>query len=162
MPISRRPVPLAQFFKSTSGLNVGLSLDQNENSIAAIKGTPGKEVLVFAPKSGSFSGFRTDRDYLTVKIKAIQPGNGSYHAAAPIERIIKIKKPTKNAFFEERRMDSRYSQIKQKFKNRFSGVSSEKADYMFDSDNYDSDGDGLSNIEREPSEVILSLMIIDQ
>ena len=51
-------------------------------------------------------------------------------------------------------MDSRYSQIKQKFKNRFSGVSSEKADYMFDSDNYDSDGDGLSNIE-EPSEVIL-------
>ena len=49
--------------------------------------------------------------------------------------------------------------MKTKFKQRFSGVSSEKADYLFDSDGYDSDGDGLTNSKKERSEVILWAMI---
>ena len=37
----------------------------------------------------------------------------------------------------------------QNFKNRFPGISDEKASALFDNDNYDSDGDGISNaLER--------------
>ena len=81
-------------------------------------------------------------------MRATQTGNSSYHAAAAIERTIKIKKPGKNAFFEERRMDARFDTKKAKFKQRFPGLSDEKASYLFDSDGYDSDGDGLTNLEE--------------
>ena len=45
-------------------------------------------------------------------------------------------------------MDSRFDDKKAKFKVRFPGLSNDKADYLFDSDGYDSDGDGLSNLEE--------------
>ena len=45
-------------------------------------------------------------------------------------------------------MDSRFDTIKTRFKQRFTGLSNDKASYLFDSDNFDSDGDGLSNLEE--------------
>ena len=107
---------------------------------------------MIAPKksdpSQRFTGFG-GADELEITIRATQAGNGSYHAAAPIERKIKIKKPTKNSFFSERRMDDRFETARNTFTSKmssFKSITGEKAKALFDSDNYDSDGDGVSNL----------------
>ena len=55
-------------------------------------------------------------------------------------------------FFEERKLDARYDDVKTAALSRIAakkGISGEKALALFNSDNYDSDGDGVSNlIER--------------
>ena len=56
-----------------------------------------------------------------------------------------MKLPGKDTFLSERRMDDRYSEKKKDFKSRI-GVSGDKGDHLFDSDGYDSDGDGVSNL----------------
>ena len=61
-------------------------------------------ILVFRK---DFSGSIPDAG-LTVEITASQAGNSSYNAAANVVREITIKKPGKNAFFDERRLDPRY------------------------------------------------------
>jgi hypothetical protein len=61
---------------------------------------------------------------------------------------VKIKKPSKSVFFEERKADARYESIKTDALSRRmpAGVSGEKALALFNSDSYDSDGDGVSNL----------------
>ena len=62
---------------------------------------------------------------------------------------MKIKKPSKSVFFEERKADARYEDVKSDALTRISaklGISGEKALALFNSDNYDSDGDGVSNL----------------
>ena len=66
------------------------------NEMSANNGTDGK-----------FSGFGSDEE-LTFDIVASQAGNGSYHAAESVSRTVKIKKPSKSVFFEERKADVRY------------------------------------------------------
>ena len=97
---------------------------------------------------------------MTVSIKATQAGNGSYNAAADVIRDIKIKKPGKSAFFEERRMDPRYEKEQTKFARKLlakknlkglidldgdGSITIEDAKLLFDSDEFDSDGDGINN-----------------
>ncbi|MDG0965254.1 MAG: hypothetical protein P8O23_09310, partial [Opitutales bacterium] len=92
--------------------------------------------------------------------KATQAGNGSYNAAADVTRDIKIKKPGKSAFFDERRMDPRYHKERDKFARKLfskknlkglmdldgsGSITVEDAKLLFDSDDSDSDGDGMSN-----------------
>ena len=93
-------------------------------------------------------------------VKASAAGNGSYNAAAPITREVKIKKPSKSAFFDERRYDDKYDTMRNKFAARmlkrmgnklddFDGDGDsdiEDAKFLFDSDHVDSDGDGVSNL----------------
>ena len=70
-------------------------------------------------------------------------------ASMPPECTFKIKKPGKDTFFEERRMDDRFDAMRNSFVSRMAarkGISGEKAMRLFDSDNYDSDGDGISNL----------------
>ena len=113
-------------------------------------------MLVF---SKNFTGFGGAEE-LTVSIKATQAGDGSYNAAADVIREVKIKKPGKNAFFDERRMDPRYEKERDKFARKLfakknlkglidldgsGGITIEDAKLLFDSDNFDSDGDGMSN-----------------
>jgi len=57
---------------------------------------------------------------LAITLQATQKGNGSFHAAAPVERTFKIKKPGKDAFFEERRMDDRFDSKRTSFVSRMS------------------------------------------
>ena len=54
-----------------------------------------------------------------------------------------------DSFFSERRMDDRFDTKRNSFVSRMTarkGISGEKAMRLFDSDNYDSDGDGISNL----------------
>ena len=145
--LSPRPIEIGRLFKSSSGLGVSLQVAGDTRNLAQIKGSGQKAVLVFGSKGGGFTGFGGANE-LQITLRASQAGNGSYHAAANIDRVLTIKKPGKNVFFEERRMDSRFDDKKAKFKVRFPGLSNDKADYLFDSDGYDSDGDGLSNLEE--------------
>ena len=156
LPMSRKPIPIGKMFKTTApGLSVSVVLSNNPNKIARIIGTGDRQMLVIAQKglgdSEKFSGFG-GADELSITLRATQSGNGSYHPAADLERTIKIKKPGKDAFFEERRSDDRFDSKKTAFKTRmalnpkFSGISDDKAARLFDSDNYDSDGDGVSNL----------------
>ena len=92
----------------------------------------------------AFSG-----DTITFDLTVSQAGNGSFHAAETVTRTIKLKKPTKNLFFEERKSDARYDDLKNAALTRIAakrGISGEKALALFNSDNYDSDGDGVSNL----------------
>jgi hypothetical protein len=101
--------------------------------------------------SGKFQGFGA-ADELSFEITASQAGTSSgttqYHAAQSVSRTVKIKKPSKSVFFEERKADARYDDVKNKaIANRMpAGVTGEKALALFNSDNYDSDGDGVSNL----------------
>jgi hypothetical protein len=113
-----------------------------------IVGSGDKAALIIGGKKGNFSGFPDGVDEISFTITASQSGNSQFHAAADIDRVFTIKKPGKKAYYEERRSDLRFEPKKQKFKVRFPGISSEKADYLFSSDSYDSDGDGLTNLEE--------------
>ena len=97
---------------------------------------------------------------LTVRITASQAGNDSYNAAANVIREIILKKPGKSAFFDERRRDPRCEKERDKFARKLlakknlkglvdldgsGSITIEDAKLLFDSDEFDSDGDGLSN-----------------
>ena len=58
--------------------------------------------------------------------------------------------PSKSAYFEARKSDDRYDAVMAKAKGRLpAGLADSKAEALFNSDNYDSDGDGISNaLER--------------
>jgi hypothetical protein len=156
LPLSRKPTPLGRMATATSNLGVSFALTANPNNAMQIIGSGANSMLVF---SKDFTGFGA-ADELTVTIKASQAGNGSYNAAADVSRDIKIKKPGKNAFFEERRMDPRYTKERDKFARKLfakknlkglidldgsGSITIEDAKLLFDSDDFDSDGDGISN-----------------
>ena len=81
-------------------LPITFELTNNPNNVAHVKGTGVNSVLVLAdPTQGSkFSGFG-GQDYLELTIRAKNAGNGSYHASSE-DRTIRIKAPSKSAFFE--------------------------------------------------------------
>ena len=125
----------------------------NSNNIGKIKGIGANTQLVLAPKdadpSEKFTGFGGGKE-LTIKIRASQAGTAGWHPALSVDHEIKIKKPGKNAFYEERRFDSRYDSKKTAFLTRIArkGKSGDKAPYLFNRDDQDSDGDGLTNLEE--------------
>ena len=156
LPLSRKPTPLGRMASASSNLGVTFELTANPNNAMQINGSGAGAVLVF---SKNFSGFG-GADELTVSIKATQAGNGSYNAAADVIRDIKIKKPGKSAFFDERRMDPRYPKERDKFARKLfakknlkglidldgsGSITIDDAKLLFDSDDFDSDGDGMSN-----------------
>jgi hypothetical protein len=159
MPLSRKPISIGLMAftnaKDSNNNPLGLSfrLTNNENNVAKIVNpTGGKNaVLVLADpnESSKFSGFG-GQDSIEVTIEAYRNSGDGYHAAS-VSKTIKIKAPSKSAFFEARKMDDRYEDKKNVALTRLSakGISGEKALAFFDSDNYDSDGDGISNaLER--------------
>jgi hypothetical protein len=149
LPISRRPIGIGQMFSSTSNLAVSYSVPDN----APVKkvGTGKDAKLVFKTSKDGFSKNDLKGKFtgntMSFDITVTQAGNGSFHAAEAVTRTIKLMKPTKSLFFEERKADARYDDMKTKAMNRMpAGVSGEKATALFDSDSYDSDGDGVSNL----------------
>jgi hypothetical protein len=156
LPLSRKPTPLGRMATATSNLAVTYTLTANPNNVMQLVGNGANAMLVF---SKNFSGFG-GADELTVSIRATQAGNGSYNAAAAVTREIKVKKPGKSAFFDERRMDPRYEKERDKFARKLfskktlkglidldgsGSITIEDAKLLFDSDDFDSDGDGISN-----------------
>ena len=78
------------------------------------------------------------------------PEDDQYVAAHPRTRTLEVVKPTKSAWLENRKKDPRYNRVKDRFISRRlstrSAWTSEQLAYEFDSDSFDSDGDGYSNL----------------
>jgi len=151
LPISRRPIPVGLMFSSTSSLDLTYSVPSG--APVKIVGTGKDTRLVFKNADDGFSKANLKSafsgDTITFDLTVSQAGNGSFHAAETVTRTIKLKKPTKNLFFEERKSDARYDGVKNAALARIAakrGISGEKALALFNSDNYDSDGDGVSNL----------------
>ena len=151
LPISRRPIPVGLMFSSTSSLDLTYSVPSG--APVKIVGTGKDTRLVFKNADDGFSKANLKSafsgDTITFDLTVSQAGNGSFHAAETVTRTIKLKKPTKNLFFEERKSDARYDGLKNAALTRIAakrGISGEKALALFNSDNYDSDGDGVSNL----------------
>jgi hypothetical protein len=154
LPLSRLPIAIGKMFKTSSDLPITFSITSDPSKVINLTKsdlTGGDARLVINEAgAGKFSGFGSNKE-VSFEITATQAGNGSYHAAQSVSRTIKIKKPSKSVFFEERKLDARYDTIKQDAIDRRmpAGVSGEKALALFNSDSFDSDGDGVSNlIER--------------
>ena len=153
LPLSRKPIAIGKMFKASSNQDITFTIASDPQKIidqtkSVLSGAGAK--LVFNQKSsnsgadGKFKGFEGAKE-ISFEITASQAGNGSYHAAQSVSRTVKIKKPSKSVFFEERKQDARYDDVKNAALSRM-GISGEKATALFDSDNYDSDGDGVSNL----------------
>ncbi|MDA7757663.1 Ig-like domain-containing protein [Opitutales bacterium] len=155
--LSGRPISLGRMAFSDSNLPITFTLIDNPNKVAKIVGVGQKAQLLIAPKDGNngekFSGFGGSSD-LSIKIRASQSGGSlggqQYHEALSVEHSIKIKKPGKNAFYDARKLDERFDIKKAAFDNRMArlGKSGDKAAYLFNRDDQDSDGDGLTNLEE--------------
>ena len=108
LPLSRKPIPIGRMVSASSGFGVTVSVPGNLNPKTVVQASPDGKTLGF--KKGTFD-FGAD-DYITLKIKITQPGNysgaGTYYAAADIVREIRVMKPGKKAWLEERRWDARY------------------------------------------------------
>ena len=156
LPLSRKPVPIGRMATATSNLAITYSLTANPGNVFQLNGNGADAILVF---NKNFTGSIPDAG-LTVQITAAQAGNGSYNAAASVVREITVKKPGKSAFFDERRLDPRYEKERDKFARKLAtkknlkglidlngdgNINALDAELMFDSDDIDSDGDGMSN-----------------
>ena len=156
LPLSRKPVPIGKMASSSSSLAISYALTANPGSVFQLVGNGASAVLVF---NKNFTGTIPNAG-LTVQITATQAGNSSYNAAASVVREITIKQPGKSAFFDERRLDPRYEKERTKFARKLAAKKDLKglidlngdgsvnhldAELMFDSDDTDSDGDGMSN-----------------
>ena len=162
LPLSRKPIMLGRMANSSaSNVNVTYQIVGTGHKGVVIKKGQGKNArLVFAKTTAGFDGFDPGKDEITLFVMASAAENGSYNAAAPIIREVKIKKPSKSAFFDERRYDDKYDIMRNKFASRIlkrmgnklddldgDGDSDvEDAKLLFDSDDFDSDGDGVSNL----------------
>jgi hypothetical protein len=160
LPLSRKPIAIGKMFKASSNLNVSFSITSDPQKIINLSKSVlsgADAMLVFNEMSandgsdGKFIGFGNDKE-ISIEITASQAGTSSgspqYHAAESVSRTVKIKKPTKSVFFEERKADSRYDSLQtDAIANRMpAGITGEKALALFNSDSYDSDGDGVSNL----------------
>ena len=102
---------------------------------------------------------------MTITITASRGGTNTLNAASSVTQSFDIVKPSSTAFFSERRLDPRYEAVRAKFVRKMLSKSTLKglidldgsggapdandAKLLFDSDDYDSDGDGMSNfLER--------------
>jgi len=151
LPISRKPINIGFMFRSSS--NLGLSYSVPGDSPVQVVGSGKDTKLVFKTTRDGFSKDalknKFSGDSITFDLTVSQAGNGSFHAAQSVTRTIKLMKPSKSMFFEERKLDARYEDVKTAALSRIAakkGLSGEKALALFNSDNYDSDGDGVSNL----------------
>jgi hypothetical protein len=156
LPLSRKPIPIGRMGSTSSSLAISYALTTNPGSVFQLVGNGANAILVF---NKNFTGTIPDGG-LAVEITASQTGNGSYNAAAAVVREIIVKKPGKSAFFDERRLDPRYEKERTKFARKLlakkdlkglmdldgsGSITIEDAELLFDSDEFDSDGDGMSN-----------------
>ena len=161
LPISRKPIPIGMMATNSSNRNITFTIGANDIVEFAGGGnsaTGANATLVFKK---SFTKFADGVDKVMITVTATSPGvSGSYNAASPVAREFYIMKPSSTAFFDERRQDPRYDAVKSKFTRKLlskaslkglidldgdGSITSADAELLFDSDDYDSDGDGMSN-----------------
>jgi hypothetical protein len=163
LPISRKPIPLGMMAINSSNRNVTFSMSANDivefaGGTGTGKNIGNKTMLVFKK---NFEKFPNGVDKVTIQVTASSAGvDGSYNAASDVVRSFDIVKPSSTAFFDERRQDPRYEAVKTKFTRKLlskaalkglidldgdGSITISDAELLFDSDDYDSDGDGMSN-----------------
>jgi hypothetical protein len=161
LPISRKPIPIGLMATNSSNRNITFTLDANDIVEFAGGGnsaTGSNASLVFKK---SFTKFANGVDKVKITVTATSPEvTGSFNAASPVVREFHIVKPSSTAFFDERRQDPRYDAVKTKFTRKLlskaalkglidldgdGSITTADAELLFDSDDYDSDGDGMSN-----------------
>ena len=153
LPISRRPVAIGLMFNlaGDSVASRSLSFSVPNSAPVTVVGSGKDAKLVFKKASDGFSKSSFTGDTISFDLTVSNDGTGGY-VPVSVTRTINIKKPSKSAFFEDRKLDARYEDVKTAALSRIAakkGISGEKALALFNSDNYDSDGDGVSNlIER--------------
>jgi hypothetical protein len=153
LPISRRPVAIGLMFNlaGDSVASRSLSFSVPNSAPVTVVGSGKDAKLVFKKASDGFSKSSFTGDTISFDLTVSNDGSGGY-VPVSVTRTINIKKPSKKMFFEERKLDARYDDVKTAALSRIAakkGISGEKALALFNSDNYDSDGDGVSNlIER--------------
>ena len=111
LPLSRKPIVIGKMFKASSDLALSYSL--SAGSPFEVVGSGADTALAF--KKGAQGVSKEDFDAngeLEVTITASQAGNGSYHAAQSVSRTFKIKKPSKSVFYDERKADPRFDDVK--------------------------------------------------
>jgi hypothetical protein len=135
--------PMEKIFASPSLITLSGAYADNNNDLEIISSDPevikvinGNQVL--AKNTGSVT--------LTFKLT----GNDDFAEAITRTRTLEVINPTKDSWIEQRRNDPRYEEIRQKFLDRriseMGSWSEEQAFFEFDQDNFDSDGDGFSNL----------------
>ena len=86
----------------------------------------------------------------TVTLSFDIPASAEFAAANTISRTLQVINPTRDAWLAIRKNDPRYSQVQQAYINRrlnkLNSWSTEQAEYEFDQNHSDSDGDGFSNL----------------
>jgi hypothetical protein len=166
LPISRKPIPIGFMATNSSNRNITFTLGANDivewdvpDAVnAPLIATGSNASLVFKK---SFKKFDNGVDKVKITVTATSPEvTGSFNAASAVVREFHIVKPSSTAFFDERRMDPRYDAVKAKFTRKLlskaalkglidldgdGSITTADAELLFDSDDYDSDGDGMSN-----------------
>ena len=135
--------PMEKVFASPNLITLSGAYADNNNDLEIISSDPEiiKVVngnLVLAKNTGSVT--------LTFKLA----GDDDFAEAITRTRTLEVINPTKDSWIEQRRNDPRYEEIRQKFLDRriseMGSWSEEQAFFEFDQDNFDSDGDGFSNL----------------
>ena len=115
LPLSRLPIAIGKMFKASSNLNISYSITSDPSKVInltkSVLSGPKAQLVINQAGAGKFSGFGSDKE-VSFEITATQAGDNSYHAAQSVSRTIKIKKPSKSVFFEERKQDARYDSVK--------------------------------------------------
>ena len=154
LPLSRKPIAIGKMFQATSGQDITFTISNDASKIINLTKSDltGSDAMLVLNESGAakFSGFGNNKE-VSFDIVASQAGNGFLHAAQSVSRTVKLRSPPNPYFEEENRM--RYDSVKADAmaKRMPAGVSGEKALALFNSDKFDSDGDGVSTCSNELS-----------
>ena len=169
LPFSRKPIPIGRMVTSmaspTTATNIDVTIaisggSPGYNNFIEIKGTGVNQRLQFK-KGATPTTVGGKMQPIAIELTATAAGNTNYNAAEPIIKDLNILPPGKDAFFNDRIMDDRYTSVRTKFARKLlarkdlgkikdldgdGDTDLDDAKAMFDSDEADSDGDGTSNL----------------
>jgi hypothetical protein len=166
LPFSRKPIPIGMMVSSmaspttATNIPVSLAIVGGASNFVEVVGSGANQRLHFK-KGATPTKVGGKMQPIAIQLKATAAGNSSFNAAAPVIKDLNILPPGKDAFFNERMMDDRYTSVRAKFARKLlarkdlgkikdldgdGDTDLDDAKAMFDADEADSDGDGKSNL----------------
>jgi len=166
LPFSRKPIRIGMMVTSMASattptnIAVSLSIVGGASNFVEVVGSGVNQRLMFK-KGATPTKVGGKMQPIAIQLKATAAGNANFNAAAPVIKDLNILPPGKDAFFNDRMMDERYSSVRNDFARKLlarkdlgkisdldgdGDTDLDDAKAMFDSDEADSDGDGKSNL----------------
>ena len=166
LPFSRKPIHIGMMVTSMASattptnIAVSLSIVGGASNFVEVVGSGVNQRLMFK-KGATPTKVGGKMQPIAIQLKATAAGNANFNAAAPVIKDLNILPPGKDAFFNDRMMDERYSSVRNDFARKLlarkdlgkisdldgdGDTDLDDAKAMFDSDEADSDGDGKSNL----------------